>query len=132
MGDADSVLGPYQSWHHSKALPSTVHTGHRGDRSWHLGAFPKCLGKKPLPPLARAGSRDFPEEEFSPSLREVPLVWGVHRKWGGPLLSVPCRQLSQISMGRLFSMIRRDLRKTVNFRIFVRLHGKRSSMHSRF
>ena len=88
MGDADSVLGPYQSWHHFKALPSMLHTGHKGDTSWHLEAFPKCLGKKPSPPLARDGLRDFPEEEFSPSLREAPLVWGVHRKWGGPLFFV--------------------------------------------
>ena len=62
--------------------------GHMGDTSWHLEAFPKCLGEKLSPPLARAGSRDFPEEEFSPSLREVPLVWGVHRKWGGPGVQV--------------------------------------------
>ena len=61
MGDADSVLGPYQSWHHFKALPSTVHTGYKGDTSWHLEAFPKCLGKKPSPPLARDWLRDFPE-----------------------------------------------------------------------
>ena len=61
MGDADSVLGPYQSWHHFKALPSTLHTGYKGDTSWHLEAFPKCLGKKPSPPLARDGLRDFSE-----------------------------------------------------------------------
>ena len=63
------------------SIPTTEVTqvfGHMGDTSWHLGAFPKCPGKKPSPPLARSGSRDFPEEEFSPSLREVPLVWGVH------------------------------------------------------
>ena len=92
MGDADSVLGPYQSWHHFKALPSMLHTGHKGDTSWNLETFPKCLGKKPSPPLARSRSRDFPEEEFPASLREVPLVWGVHQKWGSSAMRVDVRQ----------------------------------------
>ena len=38
--------------------------GHMGDTSWHLEAFPKCLGEKLSPPLARAGSRDFPSNNF--------------------------------------------------------------------
>ena len=72
MGDADSVLGPYQSWHHFKALPSMLHTGHKGDTSWHLETFPKCLGKKPSPPLARDGLRDFPSNNFQHHFAKCP------------------------------------------------------------
>ncbi len=70
---------------HSRSIPITKVTqvfGHMGDRSWNLEAFPKCLGKKPSPPLARSRSRDFPEEEFSSSLREVPPRLGCPPKVG--------------------------------------------------
>ena len=72
MGDADSDLGPYQSWHHSKALLSTVHTGHRGDRSWHLGAFPKCLGKNPRFHLRELDREIFLRKNFHHHFAKCP------------------------------------------------------------
>ena len=64
-----------------------------GERLRHLGAFPKCLGKKPSPPPARAGLRDFPEKEFSASLREVPLVWDVHQKIPNEIQCAPSDEI---------------------------------------
>ena len=67
--------------------------GHMGVRSWHLEAFPKCLVKKPSLPLARAELRDFPEGEFSVSLREVPLVWDVHQKIPNEIQCAPSDEI---------------------------------------
>ncbi len=64
MGDADSILGPYQSWCYSKALLSTVHTGHRGDRSWYLGAFSKALKTNPRLHLREPGREIFLRKNF--------------------------------------------------------------------
>ena len=67
--------------------------GHMGERLRHLGAFPKCLGKKPSHPPARAGLRDFREEEFPSSLREVPLVWDVHQKIPNEIQCAPSDEI---------------------------------------
>ena len=64
-----------------------------GERLRHLGAFPKCLGKKPSHPPARAGLRDFREEEFPSSLREVPLVWDVHQKIPNEIQCAPSDEI---------------------------------------
>jgi len=64
-----------------------------GERSWNLGAFPKCLGKKPSHPPARAELRDFPEEEFPALLREVPLVWDVHQKIPNEIQCAPSDEI---------------------------------------
>jgi len=77
-------------------IPTTYVTqvfGHMGERLRHLGAFPKCIGKKPSPPPARARSRDFPEEKFSSSLREVPLVWDVHQKIHNEIQRAPSDEI---------------------------------------
>jgi hypothetical protein len=77
-------------------IPTTYVTqvfGHMGERLRHLGAFPKCIGKKPSPPPARARSRDFPEEKFSSSLREVPLVWDVHQKIPNEIQCAPSDEI---------------------------------------
>ena len=67
--------------------------GHMGERLRHLGAFPKCIGKKPSPPPARARSRDFPEEKFPALLREVPLVWDVHQKIPNEIQCAPSDEI---------------------------------------
>ena len=64
-----------------------------GERLRHLGAFPKCIGKKPSPPPARAELRDFPEKEFPALLREVPLVWDVHQKIPNEIQCAPSDEI---------------------------------------